>query len=496
MMNKMHHIKQLLRSSLLLAGVVVVMTIGLGGCSFQLDQSPTVQRARDFAQRINPFDDDTANKPKIQDDRTVGDLVNIQPINAAGVDAWLVHDDTVPVVSVRFSFDGGAVTDPDGLTGRANLMAQMLTEGASTRTAEQFKKELADNAIRLSYSTGYDRFYGQLTTTTGRLDTAIELTRDSLLSPRLDEDALLRTKAAILSQLSARRADPNYQAARALRRFGYAGHPYARPRLGTPDSLAKITASDLVQFGHNHLTKDKIKVAIVGDVSYFQARRILSRLFGQLPDNGVELDIASTALTNTDQLISVKRNGAQSVMVQAFNGLQRKNPDWYAATVLNHILGGGDFSSRLMQDLRSDKGWTYGISSSLRPAKYAPHWIIRSSLQPQNIKATTERIKFHMTRLQNQGPTKSEVEAAIEYLTGSFVLEFSSTESIADILLTIQIYDLGLDYLDQRDDLYRQLTQQKIQQVAKDYLRPDDMITVVTGPDTPGITPDISAKTE
>ncbi len=496
MINKLPFINRVLRSSFMSIGVMAVIAGGLGGCSFQLDQSPTVQRARDFAQRINPFSDDSADTTEIKADQTVGDLINIQSVNAAGVNAWLVRDDTVPVVSVRFAFDGGAVTDPDGLVGRANLMAQMLTEGGANRSAEQFKKELAEHAINLSYSTGYDRFYGQLTTTTGRLDQAIELTRDSLLSPRFDEAALLRTKAAILSQLNTRRADPNYQASRALRRFGYDGHPYARPRLGTPDSLAKITASDLVQFRHNHLTKDKIKVAIVGDVSFFQARRIVARLFGQLPDSGVQLDIASTALTNTDQIISVKRNGAQSVMVQAFNGLRRQNPDWYAATVLNHILGGGDFSSRLMQDLRSDKGWTYGISSSLRPAKYAPHWIIRSSLQPHNIKPTTERIKFHMTRLQDQGPTEAEVEAAIEYLTGSFMLEFSSTGSIADILLTVQIYDLGRDYLDQRDDLYRQLTRQKIQQVAKDYLRPDDMLTIVTGPETPGIIPDVSADTE
>jgi zinc protease len=388
------------------------------------------------------------------------------------------------------------VSDPENLPGRANLVANMLTEGAGQRKSSEFKRALADNAIQLSYSAGYDRFYGNLTTTTGRLDKAIELGRDSLLSPRFDEDALLRTKAAILSQLNSQRADPGYQAARTLRRFGYDGHPYARPKIGTADSIANITASDLVQFRHNRLTKDSLQLAVVGDISYFKARRLIGDLFGDLPDTGAKVDVGSTALSNTGEVISVQRTGAQSVMLQAFNGIDRNNPDWYAASVLNYILGGGDFSSRLMQDLRSDRGWTYGISSALRPDKYAPRWVIRSGLQPQNIPATIDRVKYHMTRLQDKGPTDTEVASAIEYLTGSFALEFSSTDSIADILLTIQLYDLGRDYLDQRDQLFRTVTRDKVQQVAKDYLRPDDILTILVGPEVDGLTPDQVAKAE
>ncbi len=411
-----------------------------------------------------------------------------QVVSPGGIKAWLVEDHSNPIISVEFSFEGGAALDPLGREGLANLASGLLDEGAGTLDSQAFQARLEDLAIRLSFSSGRDRFGGQLRTLTDNRDTAFELLRLALAEPRFDSEPVERIRGQILAGLRRDLENPSAIAGRTLRKLLFPTHNYGRPTDGTPESVASITAEDLRAFAAQRLNRGGLKVAVVGDITAAELETLLDKTFLDLPADAASEGVADTELANAGEVVVVEREIPQSVVTFAHSGLKRDDPDFYAAYVVNHILGGGSFSSRLYQEVREKRGLAYSVYSYLGPLDHAA--LIGGGVATQNARVgdTLEVIRREWARMAEDGPTAEELEAAKVFLTGSYPLRQSSTGRIAGMLLAIQEESLGIDYINQRNDLIDAVTLEDVRRVAKRLYDAEALTVVVVGmPD--GVTP-------
>ncbi|MDJ0608805.1 MAG: pitrilysin family protein [Kiloniellales bacterium] len=402
-------------------------------------------------------------------------------VSPGGIEAWLVEDHANPIISVEFSFEGGAALDPAGREGLANLASGLLDEGAGPLDSQAFQARLEDLAIRLSFSSGRDSFGGQLRTLSENRETAFDLLRLALTEPRFDPEPVERIRGQILAGLRRDLENPSAIAGRTLRKLLFPTHNYGRPSRGTPESVASITAEDLRAFAAQRLTRGGFKVAVVGDLTTAELATLLDKTFLGLPAETSGPGVADTGLENAGEVVVVQREIPQSVVTFAHGGLKRDDPDFYAAYVVNHILGGGSFSSRLYQEVREKRGLAYSVYSYLGPLDHAA--LIGGGVATQNARVgeTLEVIRSEWGRMAEDGPTAEELEAAKTFLTGSYPLRQSSTGRIAGMLLAIQEESLGIDYINRRNDLIEAVTLEDVRRVAKRLYDAEELTVVVVG---------------
>ncbi|MEQ8965111.1 MAG: pitrilysin family protein [Azospirillaceae bacterium] len=403
-------------------------------------------------------------------------------VSPGGIEAWLVESHAVPVIAMDFAFEGGTALDPEGKEGLANLASATLDEGAGDLDSQAFRQRLADNGIRLRFSAGTDTFSGSLQTVTEKAEEAFSLTALALTAPRFDEAAVARMKAAIGAEIRRNVADPDWLSRRALYERVFAGHPYGRPSRGTLPTLASLTPEDLRGFVARRLAKDNLVVGVAGDITPEELGSVLDRVFGGLPDTAAPVDIPEIeAPSAAGETILVERAGAQSTLFIAQPGLRRDDPDWYAATVLNSILGAGVFTSRLGTELREERGLTYGIYSRLAAWDHADLWLVSGSLSNANVAEALATIREVWSGVAEDGVTRAELDDAKTYLTGSFPLNFTSTDSLSGALVAMQRDGLGIDYLDRRNGYVEDVTLDDVNALAARLLDAKAMTTVVAG---------------
>ena len=402
-------------------------------------------------------------------------------VSPGGIEAWLVEDHKVPIIALEWAFEGAGASDPKGKEGLANLAARTLDEGAGPYDSQTFAARLQDNAIALGFDAGRDAFGGSLRTLSDRRDEAFELTRLSLTEPRFDAEAVERMRAAILSSLRRDQADPNYVARRLFYTTAYPDHPYGDEIRGTPESLPAITPDDLRAFVKAGFGRDRLVVAAAGDITPEDLGRALDHVFGALPATSEIPAIPNVEPKGLGETLVATRPSAQTVMLMGQPGLKRSDPDWYAAMVMNHILGGGGFGSRLMEEVREKRGLSYGVYSYLISLDHSA--LIMAGGNTVNAKAgqALDIMRAEWRRMAEQGVTEQELADAKTYLTGSFPLQLSSTQAIARTLLQIRRDRLGIDYLNRRDALINGVTQADVQRVAQRLLHPDRLLTVLVG---------------
>ncbi|MGY0832682.1 M16 family metallopeptidase [Azospirillum argentinense] len=402
-------------------------------------------------------------------------------VSPGGIEAWLVEDHKVPIIALEWAFEGAGASDPKGKEGLANLAARTLDEGAGPYDSQAFAARLQDNAIALGYDAGRDGFGGSLRTLSDRRDEAFELTRLSLAEPRFDAEAVERMRAAVLSSLRRDQADPNYVGRRLFYSTAYPGHPYGDEIRGTLESLPTITPDDLRGFVKTGFGRDRLVVAAAGDISPEDLGRALDHVFGGLPATSANAAIPDVEPKGLGETLVATRPTAQTVMLMGQTGLKRADPDWYAATVMNYVLGGGGFGSRLMEEVREKRGLSYGVYSYLIPMEHSA--LVMAGGNTVNAKAgqALDIMRQEWKRMADQGVTEEELADAKTYLTGSFPLQLSSTQAIAGILLQVKRDELGIDYLDRRDAFINGVTQADVQRVAKRLLDPNRLLTVLVG---------------
>lgn len=410
------------------------------------------------------------------------EAVQIQRVvSPGGIEAWLVEEQAVPLIAVNFAFKGGNAQDPDGKAGLANLLSTLLDEGAGDMDGQEFQGRLEDLSIRLAFEDSRDAFYGEMKTLSAHRDEAFDLLRLSLTKPRFDDDAVERMRVQAISGLRREKRDPDTVASRLWARSIFPNHPYGRPANGDEASVAAITGQDIRDYHGRVFARDGLKIGVVGAIDAKTLAPLLDRVFGDLPARQRLTPVAEVAPLS-GLTVSETIPNPQTVIRLSAEGLKRKDPDFIAAYVMNHILGGGSFSSWLYTEVREKRGLAYSVYTSLAPYDHAGIFYgglgTRADRAAESIRVIRDEIK----RMAEVGPTTAELDKAKSYLTGSYALRFDTSDKIAGQLLAIQMDDLGIDYIDKRNALIEAVTLADVKRVAARLLsKPLTVVTVGPG---------------
>lgn len=404
----------------------------------------------------------------------------IQVVEAHGQSAWLVEDQSVPVVSIVWAWNGGAALDPAGQEGAAAMAGALLTEGAGPLRAVEFTDALRNEAISLSFSADRDGFNGGFRTLTEALPEALRLARLAMLEPRLDADALERVRARAIAASRRALETPRGQAGRAFWAAAFPGHSAGRPSGGTPESLADLPAEAIRAALDRQLRRGGLLVAASGAINAEQLRALLPELFSGLPAGDPPEVPALPDFRHFGQEV-VQVASPQSTVMFGQSGLPVTDPDWEAAQVVLRILAGGGFTSRLMQSVREQRGLAYGIGAGLDVL--FRRGVIVGSVATENARVAESLavLREEWARMAASGPTDEEVADAVAFLTGSMPLQFTDSRRVASTLLAMQQNGRPTDWLAGRPARLRALTRNGLAQVAGQLLAPDKLSTMIAG---------------
>lgn len=407
--------------------------------------------------------------------------VEIQEVTSpGGIVAWLVEEPAIPFTALEIRFKGGTALDADGKRGAINLMVATLEEGAAERDARAFAAAVEDLAASFEFDAHDDAVSVSARFLTENRDEAAELLRTALVEPRFDPDAVERVRAQVLSILASDATDPNEIASRAFDALAFGDHPYGASSDGTVESVAALTRADLLEAKDRVMAKDRVHVAAVGNISAAELGPLLDRLLGELPEAGAPLpDDVEVALDAAVTVVPF--DTPQSVALFGHEGIARDDPDFFAAFVVNHVLGGAGFESRLMGEVREKRGLTYGIGTYLVPKDHAALLMGQTATANGRVAETIAVIRDEWRRIAETGLTEAELAAAKTFLIGSYPLRFDGNGTIAGILVGMQLEDLPIDYVATRNANIEAVTLAEARRVAGRIYRPNALHFVVVG---------------
>lgn len=410
-------------------------------------------------------------------------MLDIRAVKSpGGITAWLVEDHTLPIISIEFSFkDAGSARESKENQGLARLVSNTLDEGAGDYDAQAFQKALSDHSISLSFGAGRDDFSGSLKMLTRHKDKALELMALALSQPRFEQEAIDRMKAANIARIKSSMTEPDWIAARLQNDRAYGDHPYALNSGGTLSTLAALTREDLQNFVKNNLTRDRLHIGVAGDISADELGRALDQLFAGLPEKAAASEIKDTPIQNIGKTYLYRQDIPQSFISLVGEGIDYRDPDYYPALVMNFVLGGSGFGSRLTEEVREKRGLTYGINSYLFDMDHASGFSIGLSTENKNAAEALKIIHAEMGRMRDQGITDAELKTAQDYLVGSLPMSFSSTAAIAGALRALQEVGYPMDHYDRYPALIRGITRADIERVSRRLLHPEKMLTILVG---------------
>ncbi len=407
--------------------------------------------------------------------------VQIQEVTSPrGIKAWLVEDHSIPFMALELSFRGGVSLDPADKRGAIYLMTGLLEEGSAELEAVEYARELEALAASVDYDSSDDTISISARFLTENRDQVVALLRDTIMKPRFDPDALERVRGQVLSGLAGDLKDPNEIAGAAFAKMAYGDHPYGGPEKGTIETVSALTRDDMFDAHSRIFARDRLFISAVGDITPGELGKLLDDLLADLPETSVPLP-GPAEVTIVGGVTVVDFETPQSVAFFAQHGIDRHDEDFFAAYVLNQILGGGSFESRLMHEVREKRGLTYGVYSYLVPKDLASVYMGSVASSNDRIAEAIDVIRAEWTRVATEGVTAQEVEDAKTYLTGAYPLRFDGNGRIARILIHMQMDDLGLDYIVTRNDKVNAVTLEDVNRVAAELLDPEGLHFVVVG---------------
>ena len=408
--------------------------------------------------------------------------MQIQSVKSpGGIQAWLVEHHGVPMMALRFSFEGGNAQDPPGKEGVANFMTAMLDEGAGDLASSDYQERLEDLAVRMSYDDTKDAFYGSFETLTKNRAEASELLRLALNKPRFDADAVDRIRQQLLAGLVYAARDPEKVAAKEWYATAFEGHTYARPANGTEASLTNITRDDLEAYRRRVFAKSNLKVVVVGDIDAAALGGLLDTVFGALTEKANLLAVPMTEPVKGGREKLIEMDVPQSVATFGLPAMARKDPDFMTAFVLNQLVGGGGFASRLMEEVREKRGLAYSVYSYIQPYKHTSILTGGVATKSEAIGQSLQVIRDELKKIADEGPGKEELESAKSYLIGSYALRFDTSAKIAAQLLGLMEEGFGTDYIEKRNGLVEAITLEDAKRVAKRLFSPENLIVTIVG---------------
>ncbi|AZY92429.1 MULTISPECIES: M16 family metallopeptidase [Paracoccus] len=407
--------------------------------------------------------------------------IEIQDVTSpGGIKAWLVQDDSIPFVALDIQFRGGASMDTEGKRGAVNMMTALLEEGAGSNSATQFAQAIEDLGARLSFSASDDTVSVGFQSLTENRDAAADLLAQALAQPRFDDDALTRVRGQVQAVIRSEATDPNSIAAKEMAAQAWGEHPYATSINGTAESVAALTRQDLVAAKNRVLARDRVVVGAAGDISAEELGLLLDRILGGLPEQATAPLPEQAELQVTGGTTVIDWDSPQTVVAFAGPGIPIDDPDYFAAFVANHILGGGGFSSRLMEEIREKRGLTYGVGTALATGLYGQTWQGGMSGSNATTAEAVELIRAEWARMA-EGVTDQELTDAKTYLTGEYPLRFDGNGRIASILAGMQLIGFPIDYIDTRNAKVEAVTSEDVSRVAQRLLDPKRLRFVLVG---------------
>jgi zinc protease len=402
--------------------------------------------------------------------------------SAGGYKAWIIEDSYLPIVSIKIAFTkSGNAYDPAGKNGLAYMLSGLLDEGAGGMSSFEYRKKLEELAISIAFDVDDDNFYVLVQTLKENLDQSMQLINLALTKPNLNPDIIERIRNQILVIIQQQQEDPEYIATRKLDEAMFGNHPYGGTKQGNLDSIKSIKRENLQGFIENNFTKENIVISIVGDVTKKQVAKLLDKHLTIPTKEHKTSPLPAVNISDTGQEINVEKSIPQSIILFAGKGVKRSDKDFYPFYLMNHILGGGGFESRLMDTVREKNGLAYSVSSYLDLYNQAGIFSGSAGTDGTKMKKTISLIKDELRKMQQKGVTDKELADAKDYLINSFPLKMTKNEKLAEFLSVMQTENLGIDFLQKRNDDVRGVTKEQIQDVASRLLDVDKMTFVVVG---------------
>jgi len=397
-----------------------------------------------------------------------------------GLVLLIVERHNLPVVKVSLGINAGNLMEPEEKAGLSSLVASLLTEGTTSRTAEQISESIEFVGGSIGASGGDDYNSASLSVLKKDIDLGFDLLSDVILNPIFPEDKFNKKKERVKGSLKSKEEDPGFLASREFKKALFGSHPYGRLISGTADSIDNITREDLVEFHLSHYAPENSVMSVVGDVEPEEVEKLIEKYFAKWTAKKVSKQaLPKVEAVRVRETIKIDKDLTQATIKLGHIGVSRDNPDYYSLSVMNYILGGGGFASRLMQNIREEKGLVYDIHSYFRSNRLGGSFQV--GLQTKNESANTaiEEILKEIKAIRNIPVTDEELSDAKAFLTGSFPMRIETSSRIANFLVAVEFYGLGVRYIDDYPEYINKVTKEDVTRVASKYLDPEKFILVV-----------------
>jgi zinc protease len=401
-------------------------------------------------------------------------------VSPGGIEAWFVQDSTVPLIAMEYAFGGGSTQDPADKPGVGNLVADTLDEGSGDLDSSTYHERLERRAIELSFSSTRDYFRGSLRMLKDTKDEAFDLLRMALTSPHFESVDVERIRSQIMSGLRRDTSNPQALAGRKFLEIAFGDHPYGRQAGGTLESVPRIDVADLKDYVRRVLARDTLRIAVVGDIDAETLGHLLDRTFGGLPAKASLTPVPDIEAAKPPQRAFIPLDLPQTVVTFGGPGIQRHDPDFMAAYVVNHILGGAGLSSRLYHEVREKRGLAYSISESLLWMDHSALFIGNTGTRADRAGETVDAINREVRRIAEEGPSQHELDEAKSYLKGSQMLMLDTSSKLASAMLQYQLDRLPIDYIEKRNAIVDAVTLDDARNAAR-RLWGQGLLTVIVG---------------
>lgn len=410
------------------------------------------------------------------------DISPAKIMTANGITVLVLEQHFLPIVEIHALIKAGSAQDPPEKAGLANLTASLLDEGTTSRSSKQLAEQIDFVGGSLEVKAGED-----FTTASARVlkkDVGLGFTilADILLRPAFPKQEFERVRSQILGEIVSDNDDPGHVAMKAFNQLVFHNHPYRWPVNGLEETLPKVALGDVQSFYAKEYLPNQTILAIVGDITVEQATALVQTHFGAWKKGPVPArTIKKSGAIDKKAVQLIEKDLTQSTIILGHGGISRTNPDFYAITVMNHILGAGGFSSRLMDSIRDKQGLAYGIMSHYEARAMPGSFWVNLQTKTETTNQAISGVLAEIKALREAPVTDQELAEAKSFLIGSFPLRLDSTAKLAHVLAQVEFFGLGFEYFSQYPKWIERVTKEDVQRVAKQYLNPQHYALVVVG---------------
>ena len=403
-----------------------------------------------------------------------------------GARVFFVETHAIPVLDISVEFDAGSRRDPAGKAGLAALTNGSLDkgivgEGREDVTEAQILDTFADAGALRSNMTGMDRAGYSLRVMSGHAESesAIRMMAQLLAKPSFPEALLERDKARLVASLKEEMTRPDSIAAKAFRKDIYPAHPYGES--STPESVERITREDMMEFHKTHYVANRAVISLVGDIDVERARQIAREISSGLVVSDRDLPTLPDVTVPAGKTNVIAHPATQAHILIGMPALRRGDPDFFALTVGNYILGGGGFSSRLMDEVREKRGLSYSVYSQFQPMLQPGPFIISLQTEKKQAADAISVVNATLDDFLRKGPDATELQSARDHLVNSFAMKMDNNLKVLELIAMIGYYRLPLDYLDHWTEKVAQVTAADVKDAMNRKLNEGKMVTVIVG---------------